>query len=205
MLFFWPTWACQDRAGPCSEIYIDRGPEYGPDGGPIVDEDRFLEIWNLVFMRKSCLRYGRRTTSTSPATYRARTASAGMGLERVAYLLQGVDNLATRSIRSTRLLTTPLSWRASATAAGTRTTYGSGGRRPHRSGLMLIADGVTPGNEARGYVLRRLLRQVVRAMRLLGVAEPVLPELLPISRDLMAESLPRSRSDWARISQIVPS
>ena len=71
-----------------------------------------------------------------------------------------------------------------------------------RSGLMLIADGVTPGNEARGYVLRRLLRRVVRSMRLLGVAEPVLPELLPISRDLMAESYPEVSTDWARISQI---
>jgi alanyl-tRNA synthetase len=71
-----------------------------------------------------------------------------------------------------------------------------------RSGLMLITDGVTPGNEARGYVLRRLLRRVVRAMRLLGVTEPVLPELLPISRDLMAESYPEVASDWPRISQI---
>ena len=71
-----------------------------------------------------------------------------------------------------------------------------------RSGLMLIGDGVTPGNEARGYVLRRLLRRVVRAMRLLGVTEPVLPELLPISRDLMAESYPEVAYDWARIAQI---
>ena len=69
-----------------------------------------------------------------------------------------------------------------------------------RSGLMLIADGVTPGNEARGYVLRRLLRRVVRSMRLLGVAEPVLPELLPVSRDLMSESYPEVERDWARIS-----
>ena len=67
---------------------------------------------------------------------------------------------------------------------------------------MLITDGVTPGNEARGYVLRRLLRRVVRAMRLLGVAEPVLPELLPISRDLMTESYPEVTADWARISAI---
>ncbi len=71
-----------------------------------------------------------------------------------------------------------------------------------RSGLMLIGDGVTPGNEARGYVLRRLLRRVVRSMRLLGVAEPVLPELLPVSRDLMKESYPELETDWARISQI---
>ena len=71
-----------------------------------------------------------------------------------------------------------------------------------RSGLMLIADGVTPGNEARGYVLRRLLRRVVRSMRLLGVHEPVLPELLPISRDLMKESYPEVEGDWGRIKQI---
>jgi alanyl-tRNA synthetase len=90
-------------------------------------------------------------------------------------------------------------------------TYGAGGDDDVRlrvvgdhvrSGLMLIGDGVTPGNEARGYVLRRLLRRVVRAMRLLGVAEPVLPELLPLSRDLMGESYPELVNTWDRISSI---
>ena len=80
--------------GPCSEIYVDRGPEYGPDGGPVVDEDRFLEIWNLVFMQEelSAVRT-EGSTSTSPATLPRKNIDTGMGLERVAYLLQGVDNL----------------------------------------------------------------------------------------------------------------
>jgi alanyl-tRNA synthetase len=125
-----------------------------------------------------------------------------MGLERVAYLLQGVDNLYEID------QVYPVIDHA-AQLAGRR--YGDQHEDDVRlrvvgdhvrSGLMLITDGVTPGNEARGYVLRRLLRRVVRAMRLLGVTEPVLPELLPASRDLMAESYPEVAADWARISQI---
>ena len=125
-----------------------------------------------------------------------------MGLERVAYLLQGVDNLYEID------QVYPVMTRAAELAGK---TYGAGGDDDVRlrvvgdhvrSGLMLIGDGVTPGNEARGYVLRRLLRRVVRSMRLLGVAEPVLPELLPVSRDLMAESYPELANTWDRISQI---
>ena len=126
----------------------------------------------------------------------------GMGLERVAYLLQDVDNLYEID------QVYPVIEHA-AQLSGKRygDDHGDDVRMrvvaDHvRSGLMLIADGVTPGNEARGYVLRRLLRRVIRSMRLLGVAEPVLPELLPVSRDLMSESYPEVASDWARISQI---
>jgi alanyl-tRNA synthetase len=126
----------------------------------------------------------------------------GMGLERVASLLQGVPNLY--EIDESY----PVMARAAELAG--KEYGGDHGADVQlrvvgdhiRAGLMLIADGVTPGNEARGYVLRRLLRRVVRAMRLLGVTEPVLPELLPISRDLMAESYPEVASDWPRISQI---
>ena len=126
----------------------------------------------------------------------------GLGLERVAYLLQGVDNLYEID------QVYPVIEHAGQ-LSGKR--YGADHTddvrmrvvADHiRSGLMLIGDGVTPGNEARGYVLRRLLRRVVRSMRLLGVAEPVLPELLPVSRDLMNESYPEVETDWARISQI---
>ena len=80
--------------GPCSEIYIDRGPEYGPDGGPVVDEDRYLEIWNLVFMQDE-LGAVRSKVDFDVARRRCRSQNidTGMGLERVAYLLQGVDNL----------------------------------------------------------------------------------------------------------------
>ncbi len=188
--------------GPCSEIYVDRGPEYGPDGGPVVDEDRFLEIWNLVFMQEELSAVRKKDDFDIARDLPRKNIDTGMGLERVAYLLQGVDNLYEID------QVYPVIDHA-AQLAGKR--YGDQHENDVRlrvvgdhirSGLMLITDGVTPGNEARGYVLRRLLRRVVRAMRLLGVSEPVLPELLPISRDLMTESYPEIASDWPRISQI---
>jgi alanyl-tRNA synthetase len=188
--------------GPCSEIYVDRGPEYGPDGGPIVDEDRFLEIWNLVFMQEELSAVRKKDDFDVARPLPRKNIDTGMGLERVASLLQGVPNLY--EIDESY----PVIARAAELAG--KEYGGDHGADVQlrvvgdhiRAGLMLIADGVTPGNEARGYVLRRLLRRVVRAMRLLGVTEPVLPELLPISRDLMAESYPEVASDWPRISQI---
>jgi alanyl-tRNA synthetase len=188
--------------GPCSEIYVDRGPQYGPDGGPVVDEDRFLEIWNLVFMQEELATVRAKDDFDVARPLPRKNIDTGMGLERVAYLLQGVDNLYEID------QVFPVMERAAVMAG---TTYGAGGDADVRlrvvgdhvrSGLMLIGDGVTPGNEARGYVLRRLLRRVVRAMRLLGVTEPVLPELLPLSRDLMAESYPELGNSWDRISTI---
>jgi len=188
--------------GPCSEIYVDRGPEYGPDGGPIADEDRFLEIWNLVFMQEELSAVRKKDDFDVARPLPRKNIDTGMGLERVASLLQGVPNLY--EIDESY----PVMARAAALAGR---AYGADHGADiqlrvvgdHvRAGLMLIGDGVTPGNEARGYVLRRLLRRVVRAMRLLGVTEPVLPELLPISRDLMAESYPELACDWARIAQI---
>jgi alanyl-tRNA synthetase len=188
--------------GPCSEIWFDRGPEYGPDGGPVVDEDRFLEIWNLVFMQEELSAIRKKDDFDVARPLPRKNIDTGMGLERVACLLQGVDNLYEID------QVYPVIDQA-AQLAGKR--YGDRHEDDVRlrvvgdhvrSGLMLITDGVTPGNEARGYVLRRLLRRVIRAMRLLGVSEPVLPELLPISRDLMAESYPEVASDWPRISQI---
>jgi alanyl-tRNA synthetase len=188
--------------GPCSEIYFDRGPEFGPDGGPIVDEDRFLEIWNLVFMQEELSAVRRKDDFDIARPLPRKNIDTGMGLERVASLLQGVGNLYEIDESLPVVL-------HAAELAGRR----YGGNEDNdvrlrvvgdhiRAGLMLIADGVVPGNEARGYVLRRLLRRVVRMMRLLGVTEPVLPELLPISRDLMAESYPEVATDWARIAQI---
>jgi alanyl-tRNA synthetase len=188
--------------GPCSEIYVDRGPDFGPDGGPIVDEDRFLEIWNLVFMEEELSAVRAKDDFDVLRPLPRKNIDTGMGLERVASLLQGVGNLyeIDESL--------PVIQRG-ADLAGR--TYGADAVADVRlrvvadhirAGLMLIGDGVTPGNETRGYVLRRLLRRVVRMMRLLGVADPVFPELFPISRDLMAESYPELSSDWARISQI---
>ncbi|MET1004627.1 MAG: alanine--tRNA ligase, partial [Propionibacteriaceae bacterium] len=188
--------------GPCSEIYIDRGPEYGPEGGPIVDEDRFLEIWNLVFMQEELSTVRAKDDFDILADLPRKNIDTGMGLERVAYLLQNVDNL----YEIDEIF--PVIQKA-AELSGKR--YGADHTddvrmrvvADHvRSGLMLIGDGVTPGNEARGYVLRRLLRRSVRSMRLLGVDEPVLQELLPLSKDLMKASYPEVDENWGRISQI---
>ena len=188
--------------GPCSEIYIDRGPQYGPEGGPVVDEDRFLEIWNLVFMQEELAAVRKKDDFDIARPLPRKNIDTGMGLERVAYLLQDVDNLY-----EIDQVYPVLEHAAQLSGKRYGDDHGDDVRMrvvaDHiRSGLMLIADGVTPGNEARGYVLRRLLRRVIRSMRLLGVAEPVLPELLPVSRDLMSESYPEVASDWARISQI---
>ena len=189
-------------AGPCSEIYIDRGPAYGPDGGPVVDEDRFLEIWNLVFMQYAIDEVRAKDDFRIAGELSQKNIDTGMGLERVAYLLQGVDNLY--EIDEVFPVIT-----AAQELSGKR--YGA----DHvddvrmrvvadhvRSSLMLIADGISPSNEGRGYVLRRLLRRTVRAMRLLGVEDLALPSLLPVSRDAMGVSYPEVLTDFDRISRL---
>lgn len=188
--------------GPCSEIYVDRGPEYGPDGGPNADEDRFLEIWNLVFMQESLSAVRAKDDFDVEGPLPAKNIDTGMGLERVAYLLQGKENLYEIDE------VFPVIERA---AELTGKAYGADAQddvrfrvvADHvRSGLMLMGDGVTPGNEARGYVLRRLLRRAVRSMRLLGYEGPALPELLPVSMERMKASYPELETDFARISQV---
>jgi alanyl-tRNA synthetase len=188
--------------GPCSEIYIDRGAQFGPHGGPVVDEDRFLEIWNLVFMQEELTAVRAKDDFDVRGPLPQQNIDTGMGLERVAYLLQGRTNLYEIDE------VFPVIARASEL---TGKTYGANHDddvrfrviADHvRSGLMLIGDGVTPGNEARGYVLRRLLRRAVRSLRLLGYEDPALPALLPVSLACMKESYPELETDFARISQI---
>ncbi|WP_258372633.1 alanine--tRNA ligase [Modestobacter versicolor] len=199
---YWSTGAA-GPAGPCSEIHYDRGAEYGPDGGPEADPagDRFLEIWNLVFMQYE---RGPGEGKEFPilGDLPKKNIDTGMGLERVAFLLQGVDNMYEIDEVA------PVLHRA-AELAGIR--YGADHEADVRlrvvadhvrSGLMLISDGVTPGNEGRGYILRRLLRRAVRSMKLLGVDEATLPVLLPVSRDAMQASYPEVGTDFARISGI---
>jgi alanyl-tRNA synthetase len=199
---YWDTGA-PGPAGPCSEIFYDRGPAFGPDGGPAVDEggDRFLEIWNLVFMQYE---RGPGEGKNYPilGDLPKQNIDTGMGLERVAFLLQGVDNMYEIDEVA------PVLYRA-AELAGIR--YGADHEADVRlrvvadhvrSGLMLISDGVTPGNEGRGYILRRLLRRAVRSMKLLGVEEATLPELLPVSREAMSASYPEVAKDFARISGV---
>jgi alanyl-tRNA synthetase len=199
--------------GPCSEILYDRGPEHGPDGEfettdriemPAKLEDRYLEIWNLVFMQDELSAVRSKADFDIVGPLPKKNIDTGMGLERVAYLLQGVDNMYEIDVMY------PVIEKA-AELTGRR--YGRAGGHEDdvrmrvvadhvRSSLMLIADGVTPGNEGRGYVLRRLLRRAVRSMRLLGTEDRVLPELLPISRDKMGETYTELHRDWERISQI---
>ncbi len=188
--------------GPCSEIYIDRGPEFGPDGGPVVDEDRFLEIWNLVFMQEELTAVRAKDDFDVLGPLPKQNIDTGMGLERVAYLLQGKTNMYEIDE------VFPVIEKASEL---TGKSYGENHDddvrfrviADHvRSGLMLIGDGVTPGNEARGYVLRRLLRRAVRSLRLLGYEDPALPALLPVSLERMKDSYPELETDFARISQI---
>ena len=196
--------------GPCSELFYDRGPEYGPDGGPEVDEDRFMEFWNLVFMEKERGEGSGKSGFPILGDLPAKNIDTGMGLERMASILQGVDNMY--EIDEVY----PVIARAAEMTGkqyGTRSGHDAAHSHPDdvhlrvvgdhiRSALMLIGDGVTPGNEGRGYVLRRLLRRSVRAMRLLGYEEPCLPELLPISMERMRASYPDLESGFARISQI---
>ncbi|MGF1647473.1 MAG: alanine--tRNA ligase [Kineosporiaceae bacterium] len=190
--------------GPCSEIYVDRGPEHGTEGGPVADEERYLEVWNLVFMQYALEDVRSKEEFTVVGDLPAQNIDTGMGLERTAFLLQGVDNMY--EIDEVR----PVLDRA-ADLAGV--TYGSPGGHGSdvrlrvvadhvRSALMLIGDGVTPGNEGAGYVLRRLIRRAIRSLRLLGVQDPALPELLPVSQERMRRSYPELEGDWPRISAV---
>jgi alanyl-tRNA synthetase len=188
--------------GPSSEIYIDRGPEFGADGGPIVDEDRFLEIWNLVFQTEELSAVRAKDDFDVARPLPSQNIDTGMGLERTAYLLQGVANMyEIDEIFPVITRAAELAGRPYGTDAQSDIRLRVVGDHV-RSALMLMTDGVTPGNEARGYVLRRLLRRSIRSMRLLGVNDPVLPELLPVSRDLMAASYPDVVGQWARVSQV---
>ena len=189
--------------GPCSEIYFDRGPEHGRDGGPEADEDRYLEIWNLVFMQD--VRGERSPKDDFPpiGSLPKKNIDTGMGIERVATLLQGVA-----SVYDTDLVR-PVIARAeefSGRRYGVDETDDVRFRviADHaRSGVMIIGDGVTPSNEGRGYVLRRLLRRIVRSARLLGVHEPVLPSFAEVVRDAMAPSYPEIAADFERIATVV--
>ena len=187
--------------GPCSELYLDRGPEYGREGGPAVDEDRYLEFWNLVFMQYELSAVRAKDDFDIAGELPKKNIDTGMGLERMATLLQGVDNLY--EIDEVY----PVLDRAAELTGkkyGAHSGHAASESHPDdvrlrvvadhvRSCLMLIGDGVTPGNEGRGYVLRRMLRRAVRSMRLLGYDEPSLPLLLPVSRGADEELLPRAR------------
>ncbi|MAL07502.1 MAG: alanine--tRNA ligase [Microbacterium sp.] len=188
-------------AGPCSEIYFDRGPKYGRDGGPAVDDSRFTEIWNLVFMQYAITNVRSKTEFDVVGELPKKNIDTGMGLERVAFIKQGVDNMyETDQVRPVLDRAVALSGRPYGAVHEDDVRYRV--IADHiRSSLMLLSDGVTPSNEGRGYILRRLMRRSIRAMRLLGVDAPTFPELFSASRDAMKSAYPVVDEDWARISQ----
>ena len=189
--------------GPCSEIYYDRGPQYGVEGGPEANEDRYIEIWNLVFMQNE------RGQGTGKEDFEIlgplprKNIDTGMGVERIACLLQGVDN-----VYETDLLRPVIDKTSQYAPRG----YGAGTEADDiryriiadhsRTAAIIIADGVTPSNEGRGYVLRRLLRRIVRAARLLGIDRPLIGELMATVRDAMGPSYPELVTDFDRINRI---
>ena len=189
--------------GPSSEIYYDRGPEFGVEGGPEANEDRYIEIWNLVFMQNE------RGEGTSKDDFEIlgplprKNIDTGMGVERVAFLLQGVSN-----VYETDLLRPVID----VVAGRAPRVYDVGNHADDvryriiadhsRTAAILIGDGVSPGNDGRGYVLRRLLRRVIRSAKLLDIDGPIVGELMTTVRDAMGPSYPELVADFDRISRI---
>ena len=196
-------------AGPDSEIFYDRGPAYGKEGGPAADDDRYIEIWNLVFMQYQRGEGIGKDDFEILGDLPKKNIDTGLGVERLAMLLQGVENFyETDQVRPVLDAASKLSGKK---YHGSESPEDEGYEddvrmrvvADHiRSSLMLIADGVTPSNEGRGYILRRLMRRAIRAMRLLGVTEPCLPVLFPASRDAMKGAFPYVADDFERISRI---
>jgi alanyl-tRNA synthetase len=189
--------------GPSSEIYYDRGPEFGVEGGPEANEDRYIEIWNLVFMQNE------RGQGTGKEDFEIlgplprKNIDTGMGVERVAFLLQGVHN-----VYETDLMRPVIDAVARRAPRG----YDVGNHDDDvryriiadhsRTAAILIGDGVSPGNDGRGYVLRRLLRRVIRSAKLLDIDGPIVGELMATVRDAMGPSYPELVADFERINRI---
>ena len=188
--------------GPCSEINYDRGPDFGEAGGPAVNGERYLEIWNLVFMQFQRGEGGGKEDFPILGDLPAKSIDTGMGLERMAAVLQCVDNIyeidTSRAILDRACELTGKRYGADH-ADDVRLRVVSDHAR---SAAMLISDGVTPGNEGRGYVLRRLMRRTVRSMRLLGAHEPVFGELAETSIAAMAPQYPELTGNAERIRAV---
>jgi alanyl-tRNA synthetase len=198
--------------GPCSEIYFDRGPAYGREGGPEADEDRYLEVWNLVFMQDMLSKVRAKDDFDIEAPLPFKNVDTGMGLERMASILQGVDNIY--EIDTTYKI-------LDKAAELTEQEYGTDPRSDvslrvvadHvRSAVMLIEDGVLPSNEAAGYVLRRILRRSIRNLRLLSGAQRgggasqatgMMHELTEATIAAMGEQFPELRRDAANIHTVI--
>ncbi|MCK2200296.1 alanine--tRNA ligase [Corynebacterium callunae] len=188
--------------GPCSEIYYDRGEKYGKDGGPEADDNRYLEIWNLVFMEKERGAGIGKDNFEIVGDLPKKNIDTGMGVERVACILQGVEN-----VYETDLLRPVIE----VAEALTGTAYGSDNTADvrfrviadhSRTGMMLILDGVTPGNEGRGYILRRLLRRIIRSARLLGATGETMEQFMNTIMDTMTPSYPEIAQNRERILRV---
>ncbi|WP_447949742.1 alanine--tRNA ligase [Microbacterium aurum] len=196
---YWST-GLPGPAGPCSEIFFDRGPAYGIDGGPATDDDRYVEIWNLVFMQYEITDVKSKYDFTIVGELPNKNIDTGMGLERIAFIKQGVDNMyETDQVRPVLDAAVRLSGK----------TYGADHDddvrfrvvADHvRSSLMLLSDGVTPSNDGRGYILRRLMRRAIRSMRLLGVDGSTFATLFAASRDAMKDAYPVVADEYERLS-----
>ncbi len=188
--------------GPCSEIYYDRGPAYGAEGGPVADENRYLEVWNLVFMQNERGAGGGKDSYPILGELPAKSIDTGLGLERTAALLQGVENIY--EIDTTMQILSKASSLAGVTYGKSQTSDISlRVVADHaRTSAMLIGDGVTPGNEGRGYVLRRMMRRTIRNMRLLGVNDPIMSELTQAAIGAMGPQYPELVSDQKRILSV---
>ena len=191
--------------GPCSEIYYDRGPAYGVDGGPIADENRYLEVWNLVFMQNERGAGGGKDGYPILGELPAKSIDTGLGLERMAALLQGVENIY--EIDTTMQILSKASQLSGV-------NYGKNEKSDislrviadhARTAAMLIGDGVTPGNEGRGYVLRRMMRRTIRNMRLLGTNDPSMASLTQAAIGAMGPQYPELIADSSRILSVSAS
>ena len=199
-------------AGACCEIHYDRGPEFGPDGGPIADivGDRFLEIWNLVFdefVRGEGEGHDFELVGKLDQT----AIDTGAGLERLAFIMQDKPNMyeidEVFPVIDVAQQMSGKKYGLGALGPSAGVAYDDDVRMrvvaDHvRSALMLINDGVRPGNDGRGYVLRRLIRRAVRSMRLLGVDEATMPSLLTASKNVMSLSYPELNENWATIQDV---
>ena len=188
--------------GPCSEIYYDRGPEYGREGGPIADEDRYLEVWNLVFMQNSRGAGSGKDDFPILGELPAKSIDTGLGLERTAALLQGVENIY-------EIDTTMQILNVACELTGVK--YGKNEKSDvalrviadhARTTMMLIGDGVLPGNEGRGYVLRRMMRRTIRNMRIFGASDPTSRELVAASIGAMGPQYPELIENQERITSV---
>ncbi|WP_411287880.1 alanine--tRNA ligase [Phenylobacterium sp.] len=188
-------WSMGDTGpcGPCSEIFFDHGAHIagGPPGSPDEDGDRFVEIWNLVFMQYEQLADGSRTDLPKPSI------DTGMGLERIAAVLQGVhDNYDVDLFRN--LITASRDLVGGAGGASNGPAHRVIADHLRTAGF-LIADGVMPSNEGRGYVLRRIMRRAMRHAHLLGAADPLMHRLAPTLVEQMGEAYPELRRAEAAI------